>query len=243
MLWIVQRRQICDTQDQMKLRTSGWRLFRRRECIVPTLWGWIVFLLIAVVLAVLAVRGAYPFLAVSHPVQSNALVVEGWASDYALRETIAEFRRDHYRKLYVTGVPLESGAPLSEYKTFAELGAATLVRMGCDANAVQAVPAPAVRADRTYASAVALKNWFQRHGVAETNLNVVSIGPHSRRTRLLFAKAFGPEYKIGIISITSQTYNPRNWWHSSDGFRTVTGEAIAYAYARLIFRPVPLDEK
>jgi hypothetical protein len=194
-------------------------------------------LLIGAGLIVLAVRGAYPFLAVNDPVQGGVLVVEGWVPDYAFEQTIAEFKRDHYSKLFVTGQPLESGAPLSEYKTFAELGAATLVRLGFDTNAVQAVPASRVRADRTYACAVALKSWFRQHGISETNVNVISMGAHSRRTRLLFNKAFGKEYKIGVISLEGRSYDPKKWWESSDGVRTVTGEAIGYCYARLLFRP------
>jgi hypothetical protein len=71
---------------------------------------------------------------------------------------IAEFRRHHYTKLYVVGVPLERGAPLSEYKTYAELGAATLLKLGMDRDSIQAIPAPLVRQDRTYASALVLKN-------------------------------------------------------------------------------------
>jgi hypothetical protein len=199
--------------------------------------GWIALLLIGAGLIVLAVRGAYSFLAVNDPVHGGVLVVEGWVSDYAFEQTIAEFKRDHYSKLFVTGVPLESGAPLSEYKTFAELGAATLVRLGLDTNAVQAVPAPRVRVDRTYACAMALKNWFRQHGIAETNVNVITMGAHSRRTRLLFSKAFGKEYKIGVISLEGRSYDPKKWWKSSDGVRTVTGEAIGYCYARLFFRP------
>lgn len=221
----------------MTSNKRAWGLLRRRECLVPTLRGWIVLLLIGAGLAALAVRGAYSFLAVNDPVYGGVLVVEGWVPDYALEETIAEFKRDHYSKLFVTGLPLEGGAPLSEYKTFAELGAATLVRLGFDTNAVQAVPASRVRVDRTYACAVALKNWFRQNGIAETNVNVVSMGAHSRRTRLLFGKAFGKRYKVGVISVDNRSYDPKKWWESSDGVRTVTGEAIGYCYARLLFRP------
>jgi hypothetical protein len=99
------------------------------------------------------------------------------------------------------------------------------------------VPASRVRVDRTYACAVALKNWFRQNGIAETNVNVISMGAHSRRTRLLFSKAFGKEYRVGVISLENRGYDPKKWWESSDGVRTVTGEAIGYCYARLLFRP------
>jgi len=193
----------------------------------------LVLLFACTTLIVFSVRGAYSFLAVNDPVYNGALVVEGWLPDYALQQAITEFRRDHYRKIFVTGGPLEHGAPLSEYRTFAELGAATLVRLGADTNAVQAVPAAKVRVDRTYASAVALKMWLDQHGVGETNFNVISVGPHSRRSRMLFEKAMGSGCRVGVTTIENEDYDARRWWESSAGVRTVIDEMIAYWYARL----------
>lgn len=199
-------------------------------------------LVIGAGLVVFAMREVYPFLAVNDPVPGGVLVVEGWLPDYALEETIVEFKRDHYHKLFVTGVPLEEGVPLSEYRSFAELGAAVLVRLGLDTNVVQAVPAPRVRRDRTYACAVALKNWLDQHGTGETNVNVISMGAHTRRTRLLFREALGNGYKVGVICIENRGYDPKRWWESSEGVRGVTGEVIAYGYARLWFRPATQAE-
>ena len=89
------------------------------------------------------------------------LVVEGWAPDYMLEAAIAEFKRNHYARLFVTGIPLEQGAPLSEYKNYAYLGAATLLKLGLSTNDVQAVPTPLTRRDRTYAMALSLKHWWR----------------------------------------------------------------------------------
>ncbi len=188
-------------------------------------------------LVVFGVRGAYSFLAVSDPVDNGALVVEGWLPDYAFQEAIKEFRKGYHSQIFVTGGPLENGAPLSEYRTFAELGAATLLRLGGGTNAVQAVPAPRVQLDRTYASAVALKNWLDSHAITETNFNVISLGPHSRRSRLLFEKALGKNYNVGVIAVGNQEYDTNHWWESSSGVRTMMDESIAYLYVRLSFRP------
>lgn len=190
-----------------------------------------------VALMIFSIRGIYSFLAVNDPVDNGALVVEGWLPDYALQQAITEFRKGHHSQIFVTGGPLENGAPLSEYRTFAELGAATLVRLGLDTNAIQAVPAPKVRLDRTYASAVALRNWLDSHKIVETNFNVISLGPHSRRSRLLFEKALGKNYKVGVMAVANQEYDTNRWWESSSGVRTMTDETIAYTYTRLFFRP------
>jgi hypothetical protein len=220
-----------------KPRRPFWGLLRHRDCLFPTWRGWLLLLFAGLVLAIGAVRTIHSFLAVTDPVAGGALVVEGWIPDYALEQAIAEFRRNHYTKLYVVGVPVEHGAPLSDYKSYADLAAATLVKLGLDRDSVQAVPTPGVRQDRTYTSALVLKQWMQEHNALPAELNLISMGPHARRSRLLFAKAFGPEVRVGIISLEEHDYDPAHWWTSSQGFRTVVDELIAYSYARLLFRP------
>lgn len=198
-------------------------------------------LLVGTLLAVTALRSVHPFLATSDPIPGEALVVEGWATDYALEDAIAEFRRHDYRMLYVTGGPLERGVPLSEYKTYAELGAATLVRLGLDKAAVQPVPAPWVRQDRTFTAAVALRNWLRQHNAMPAQVNVITVGTHARRSRLLFEKAFAGGLRVGIVAIEDRAYDAKRWWTSSNGVRAVTGEMLAYGYARLFFR-APTDQ-
>jgi hypothetical protein len=221
----------------MKPRQPFWGLLRRRNCLLPTGRGWLLLLFAGLFLTIGAVRKVHSFLAITDPVAGGALVVEGWVPDYALGEVIAEFQRHHYTKLYVVGVPLEKGAPLSEYKTYAELGAATLLKLGMDRDSVQAVPTPAVRQDRTYASALVLKQWLQEHNAMPAEFNLISVGAHARRSRLLFEKALGRETRVGIIALENRDYDPAHWWKSSQGVRTVTDELIAYGYARLLFHP------
>ena len=184
-----------------------------------------------------ALHWIHPFLAVSDPVRGGALTIEGWVEDRTLQEAIAEFHSGHHTMLYVTGGPLERGAPLSEYRTTAEFGVATLLRMGMPKDSVQAVPTPLVRKDRTYASAMALKRWLDAQHVVLPNLTVVAPGPHARRTRLLFQKAFGEETHIGVLATKDLGYDPQKWWMSSNGFRVGIGEVIAYVYARVLFDP------
>jgi hypothetical protein len=69
------------------------------------------------------------------------------------------------------------------------------------------------------------------------SINVVTTTAHARRTRLLFEKALGAGVTVGIIAAPNPDYDPKHWWRSSDGFREVIGEGIAYVYARLFFYP------
>jgi hypothetical protein len=223
--------------EQSRQSRKSWGLLRKRECLMPTWRGWLVLLsLLAIFGAIIALK-IHPFLAVTKPLPGELLVVEGWATDDALAQAVVEFKRNHYQKLYVTGGPLEWGAPLSEYKTYAERGAAVLLKLGLTTNEVQAVPAPLIRQDRTYMSAVTLRKWLLEHGASPTRLHLMTEGPHARRSWLLFEKAFGGGVSVGITAIPVRDYDPKHWWRSSAGVRGVIGEALAYAYARLLFWP------
>lgn len=212
-------------------------LLCRRSCLVPTPRAWLVLGLGLVVLLAVFVRGIYPFLAVNEPISDGLLVVEGWTPDAGMEAAVAAFKRYHYAKIYVTGGPLEVGTYLEPFGTYAQLGAATLGRLGLDSNTVQAVPAPQVRQDRTYTSAVSLKKWLLAHGIQPTRIHLISDGPHTRRSRLLYEKAMGRGVVVGVTSIPSPEYDPRHWWRYSAGVRNVVDEAVAYLYARFLFWP------
>ncbi len=213
-----------------------WGLLRRRERLGLSFRGRVCLVLAGAVGVAVGILGVHPFLAVNEPVGGGPLVIEGWLPDAAFEAAASEFKRHPREKIYVTGIPVDKGSYLVRYETYAQLGAATLLQMGFSNNIVQAVPAPAVRQDRTYASAVALRKWLGDHGLQPTQMDVVTCDAHARRTRLLFETAMGPGVKVGIIAVEPQDYDPHRWWASSAGFRAVTDEAIAYLYARLIFR-------
>jgi hypothetical protein len=213
-----------------------WGLVRRRDCLVLTWCGWLLLVLSLAAVSVVAVREIHPFLAVTEPVASGLLVVEGWVPDVAMKAAIAEFKQHHYEKVCVTGGPISRGAQLSGYKTFAEMGTATLLKLGLGTNEVQAIPSAWIRRDRTSAEAVALKKWMQDRGVASMTVHLITEGAHARRSRLLFQQVLGSGVAVGVTSIPSGEYDPEHWWQSSEGVRTVVGETLAYGYARFSFR-------
>lgn len=214
-----------------------WGLVKRRTCVLPTWRGSLALLFVAGTLVFGVGRHAHSFLAQVEPVLGGILVVEGWAPDYAMAQTAAEFKRHAYTRLYVTGGPLEAGTPLAEYKTYAQRGAAILLKMGLATNEIEAVPAEAVRQDRTYAAAMALSVYLREHGGIPERVHLITEGPHARRSRLLLQMALGKEARVGVTAIPVHDYDPDRWWQSSAGVRGVVGEAIAYTYARFLFRP------
>jgi hypothetical protein len=219
-----------------------WGLLCWRPCLLPTWRGWVVFGLGLLLFLVVVVRSLHPFLAINNPIPDGLLVVEGWMPDYGLTSVVEEFKRNHYDKVYVTGGPLEYAMYLTPFKTYAHLGAATLVKLGLDSNVVQVVPAPKVRQDRTYTAAVALRNWLLEHHITPTRIHLISEGPHTRRSRLLYEMAMGKGVVVGVTSVSCNDYDQQHWWRYSSGVRNVIGEGLAYLYARFLFFP-PAEPK
>ncbi len=215
-----------------------WPLITRKERWGLSGRGW---LLLAIVLLV-TISGFFftigPFLAVTDRVDADTLVVEGWMPVYLQRAAAEEFTSGRYHQVFATGGPWSRGTEEDDRKTWAWVGAEHLKRAGLPASVVCAVPAFLTSRDRTYASAVALREWCRAHDAHLTSINVVTEGVHARRTRLLFEEAFGEEVeKIGIVALASPNYDLEHWWLSSAGVRDVIGEALAYFYAKFFFSP------
>lgn len=183
------------------------------------------------------IKTIYSFLAPDRPVQTDILVVEGYLPDYALKQAMDEFKSHSYKYLMVTGKPVDKGYDLSRFKTSDLLSRATFIAMGFDSTKIRTVAiGPDVTIDRTYATALAFKEWLKKEGQQIKSFNLVSYGCHTRRSGLLFSKAFGKEVTIGFISTNGGDYDPAKWYTSSKGFRDVMEELIAWFYARFFFR-------
>jgi hypothetical protein len=213
-------------------------MFTRRERWGLSWCGRVVMASVVLVGGLGLVLGIHPFLAVTHRVPANVLVVEGWIHGYGLDAAVQEFKTGLYKQVYTTGGPVEgSGTSSSVYDTEAHRSAGLLKEAGIPAEDVQSVPSLFVGRDRTYNSAVALRNWFRAHGLQVGSINVLTEDVHACRTRLLFQEALGPGVQVGIISVPDPDYDASHWWRSSDGVREVIDEGIAYIYAKFFFRP------
>lgn len=209
------------------VRRDGWTLSLRGKLLLFAITGGFVLF---------AGWQAHPFLALTCPVDSKCLIVEGWIPDYALDEAVLEYRRGGYLMLLTTGSIANDGWNDTPKYTSADWAAGRLNDRGL-ANVVVAIPNREIRGDRTYHSALAVRRWIDRHHAPIHAVNVVTVGTHARRTRLLFQKALGSEIKVGIISIPDRKFDSERWWESSDGVRDIANEAIAYFYSRFFFWP------
>jgi hypothetical protein len=200
--------------------------------------GWLLLTSAGLVVACLLFLNIHPFLAVTHRVNTNVLVVEGWIPRYAIREAAEEFKTGSYQRIFTTGGPVEgSDGYTNDYNTSASVGAEALKKFGVPDDLVQMVPSRVTTRERTYSSAVALRDWFREHNAPVQSINVLTEGAHARRTRLLYQEVFGRSMTVGIIAVSNPDFNPRQWWRYSDGAREVIGESIAYVYARFFFWP------
>jgi hypothetical protein len=197
------------------------------------------FLVLLLVMGLLIGLGAtlYPFLAPSAKPHHGLMVVEGWIHDFALDEAVAIYRAGDYTKLICTGVPVEVGSYIQDYKSYPEMTAARLRKLGVDPAEIVLAIAEDSRRDRTYAAAVALREAIMAYSIEGTDLHLVTTGPHGRRSRMLFQKALGNDYTIGVTCIEEYAYDQGDWYMCSAGVRDVVGEFIAFTYAKFFFHP------
>jgi uncharacterized SAM-binding protein YcdF (DUF218 family) len=210
-------------------------LFVRRERWSLSWRGRLVVLCVVVLLTAAVVLGIHPFLAVTNPAHSDYLVVEGWIHYQRFEQAAQEFRNGHYKKLLTSGVQRDTAIKPGSKDNYADYAAEQLKDFGVTDDQSQAVPCWVNHRDRTYNSALAVKKWFENNGIKIKSIDVVSEGPHARRSRLLYQKAFGSDVHVGIIAVQDPTYDPDHWWRSSEGVREVIGETVAYLYAKFCF--------
>lgn len=208
---------------------------------MPTWQGWVLLILLTAGMGSVLLRCGHSFLAVDQPVRSEVLVVEGWIPDYAIKRAV-----DFYKTENVKCVLLVGGTILGEVEpepgdNYACKAMKRVRKIGGDvARFHEVVTMDSVGRpgrDRTYASAIATKRWLKAHGFRIKTINVVTVGPHARRSRLLFEKALGSQVEVGVIAVPDREYDAKHWWRFSEGVKEVLSEGAAYVYARLFFHP------
>lgn len=173
---------------------------------------------------------ANQFLSVNRPVAANVLVVEGWLPDYALQQSLDEFRNGQYERLVTAGGLLEQGYFLSDYGSYANLAGASLIKLGLPGDRLIEAPAPETFRNRTFESVRSVRAKLNERGIRIQGINVVSMGPHARRTRLVYQRVFGRYVNVGVIAVAPRDYDPNHWWKSSQGVESVFGEALGWVY-------------
>jgi hypothetical protein len=199
--------------------------------------GWALVVALVPVIGVCFVLTVYPFLAPTERVPASLLVVEGWMPPSMMKEVAAEFKSANYERAVVVRSVLATGDKYESGRYMADWLARILVEDGVPESKLTTLVPIVVHKDRTYHSALAVKEWISAQHLSLSALDIATDGPHARRSRFLYQKAFGDSVKVGVISFSGHEYDSHHWWRTSAGVRDVIGESIAYLYARLIFSP------
>ncbi len=218
------------------------QLLRRRQVWLPTVWGALVVLAVATALAVVVVPRLGTYLAPTERAGGDGraariLVVEGWLDDDALDDALPLARSGRYERIVTSGGPIETWRELQPWPTYAERAADHLRRHGGGGIAVVAAPAPALEQDRSYRSAVVVRDWLRAEGVAPPAIDVFSAGVHARRSRLVYRMAFGPDVDVGIVAAPPRRWRLDRWWKTSEGTKAVLDELLSLAWTKCCFWP------
>jgi hypothetical protein len=198
-------------------------------------------LLAAIIITAVGLRTLYPFLAITETVPTRILVLDGWLPTYDINKAAALYLAGHYQTLLDVNGTYDFQA-VDQDPGNAYIVSRILVRDGIPREQVNPVVFQGVKIDRTYISAVAVKEWCRQHGIPLQSLDIATLGPHARRSRLIYEKALGKGVKVGVIALDDPAYDSLRWWRSSEGVREVLFEFVAYVYVRFLFlTPQPIE--
>jgi uncharacterized SAM-binding protein YcdF (DUF218 family) len=212
-------------------------LFRQRQVWIPTLYGWLLFLLVSFASAMLLRSSWYAFLAPNDPGGANILVVEGWLAPEELDQAIEVFRKGKYERIVTTGGPMLGWPGLNHAKVAADY----FVNHGIKREDIAFAPAPKSPLERTFLSAVVFRKYAQQSGIKLEAIDVFSTGPHARRSRLLFQMALRDKVKVGIFAARPEGYDPDVWWRTSSGVEQMIFQSFGYVWVKCCFWPDPAD--
>lgn len=177
----------------------------------------------------------HPFLAVEEgfPAQGDPvdlLCVEGWSSESAIDAVAEAYRSGQFRRVAVTGGPTQSREKLIGFPTYAALGAYRLEQRGVPRDRIVVSEPAGVDRRRTLNDILELHRTLERQSIEPARMQIFSTGVHTRRTRLLYQRVFGGAVEIRAQALPPEDYDPRQWWSTSDGLKTVVMETISWVY-------------
>jgi len=208
-------------------------LFQRRTIRCPTVLGWLVLLTLAAVPCLFWWFRGESFLSLTKRQPAEILVVEGWIGNKALKAAAVEFKQEGAGYIVTTG-GLSNERWSEKRYSYAEMARYELTRAGVPPDRIIAAPAVQVETQRTFEMAAAAWRTIQAKLPPSTAINVFTIGPHARRSRLVFSKVFGSGIEVGVISWSQSGRETEPWWHSSERADDFLKETVGYFFELLL---------
>jgi len=168
-------------------------------------------------------HGVFLFLSPDRPIQAEVLVIEGWLSDCTLKEAAGEFLRGNYSYCLVSGGKNHSS----------HIPMKVLMHYGIDSVVIKVTEAETVMGHNTYYMALATRQWLQTYDPKVSTMNILTAGPHGRKSWMIFRRVFGQNYSIGVRSVSIEQCDDALWCGSNKGVRTLVKYGIGYIYAML----------
>jgi uncharacterized SAM-binding protein YcdF (DUF218 family) len=207
----------------VNLRTIRWRILAGLFCIllsaVPgVIWLW---------------RSGESYFSLTRRLPGEVLVVEGWIGNEGIRAAAREFEEGVYKYIVVTGGLIEVGHG-RESPNYAEIAEQELLRAGVPEDRILVAPTGKIERQRTYESALAAWQALRNKDLHPKILNVFTLGPHARRSRLVYAKVYQPETRVGIIAFVPPSYTSEPWWRSRARTKCFLKEIVGYPFEVLL---------
>jgi DUF218 domain len=209
------------------------RFFRRCTILCPTWMGSFCIGVILFILVAAWFTYGESYLAVTDRSGADILVVEGWIGREGIRAAVDEFECGGYRFIIASG-GLTSGRWEDEPASYATMAAQEMMRLGIPEERIVVARSANTESHRTFESAVAVWRTLQEARINAMALNVFTLGPHARRSALVFSKVNSPALKIGVIGWVPAKDKREPWWQSSDRSRELLDETVGYLYELLL---------
>ena len=210
------------------------RLVQRRAVWCPTFLGSLCCVALMVTPIVWWYSYGESFLSQTERSPAEILVVEGWIGRAGVHAAAAEFERRSYQYIVTAGGLTDAKGWSQPGWSYARGAADELGRLGVPTDRIIVAPAADVESQRTYNSAVAVRRALNNLGIRPQALNVFTLGPHARRSRLVYAKVEGPGTEVGVIGWIPSSDEAVPWRRSGGRAKELLAETVGYVYEALL---------
>ena len=200
----------------------------------PTRLGWLSIILLSVLPPVWWLEFGELFLSATNRVPRDVLVVEGWIGRDGVRAAANEFKSGGYRYVVAAGGTSPENGWEEGGWSYAERAKEELLRLGISESKVVFAPAADTENHRTFQSAAAVWRTLEARSIHPNALTVFTLGPHARRSLLVFEKIYQGKVPVGVIGWIPSDYKSEPWWRSSERARELIAETSGYLYERLL---------
>ena len=215
------------------MKQPGWiRRVRRPAQWSPAFSG----LICLVVLMITAVIWLYiqgeSFFSLTYRLPAEVLVVESWIGKDGIRAAAAEFERGGYQ--YIETTVSEGENRQDHSSNYAEMAKEELIRLGVPKDRIIIAPTESGEHQRTFRSAVAAWRAIQKRGIRSEGINLLTLGNHARRSRLVYAKVYAPATRVGVIAWAPPDYEAEPWWRFGRRTKCFLKEVVGYPFEVLL---------